>query len=108
MFFSYLSPKALHLIHDLLKEYGLQAGQSISASKSQLLFSKGSSSSQIRTAKSILHVNHYVPQFMYLRTSLTISKPTSATWNRVSERFQWKISSWKGPLLSPQGRTELL
>lgn len=102
IFFSCLRQiENLCFISKLLFDFSLQAGQKVNSHKSQLLFSKGTEPHQRQLVSSIFQGPNLFSNFTYLGSSLGLFKPTKASWVRVTDKTQWKVTSWKGPL----GRT---
>jgi hypothetical protein len=83
------------------------SGLNINFHKSEL-FCLGEASSRAHCYRQIFECREGSFPFKYLGIPMNQQKITNKDWCQIEERFQRKLSSWKGKLLSMGGRLVLI
>lgn len=91
----------------LFEKYGQYSGQMVNACKSKF-YSGALSLSRAHTLHSITGFRQGTIPFTYLGIPLFKGKPKSIHFRPTVDRIQFKLSAWKGRLLTRMGRVQLV
>lgn len=101
------TPAAFHTINSTLLRYGSLAGQRINYNKSELLFSPNTPRDFKESISANLGVRHTTRLGKYLGVKIDYHNNKKEVSQDMVDKFQSKLSQWKGRLLSQAARITL-
>ncbi|GJT68087.1 putative RNA-directed DNA polymerase [Tanacetum coccineum] len=106
LIFGEWSPRNVKNLISILKVFGDASGLKANVSKSNL-YSVGSCMTEVDALASLIRCKPDALPFIYLGLPVGKDMSKCASWSNVIERFNNRLSMWKGKLLSIGGRCTL-
>ncbi|GJT47353.1 putative RNA-directed DNA polymerase [Tanacetum coccineum] len=106
LIFGEWSPRNVKNLISILKVFGDASGLKVNVSKSNL-YSVGSCMAEVDALASLIRCKSGALPFIYLGLPVGKDMSKCASWSNVIERFNNRLSMWKGKLLSIGGRFTL-